>query len=104
MKAPFDMLDPELPRQGCDSTLQLARGWLESGGMPVEAVVTWLQDNGGFCDCEALADSEEAWRDAVHTGAEGTGARAGDSAESSPISPAWGSRIGPSRATSRSFT
>jgi hypothetical protein len=62
MRALFDMLDVEFPRQGCDHTLRLTRGWLASHGLPVEAVVAWLRDNGGYCDCEALANAEEAWR------------------------------------------
>jgi hypothetical protein len=66
MQAMFDMLDVEFPRQGCDHTLRLTRAWLESKGLPVEAVVVWLHENGGHCDCEALANAEEAWRDAIH--------------------------------------
>jgi hypothetical protein len=66
MKAMFDMLDVEFPRQGCDHTLRLTRAWLHSNGLPVEAVVDWLHENGGFCDCEALANAEEAWLAAIH--------------------------------------
>jgi hypothetical protein len=66
MKAMFDMLDVDLLRQGCDHTLRLTRAWLESEGLPVEEVVAWLRDNGGCCDCEALANAEQAWQDAIH--------------------------------------
>jgi hypothetical protein len=66
MKAMFDMLDVEFPRQGCDHTLRITRAWLQSKGLPVEAVVAWLHDNGGGCDCEALANAEEAWLEANH--------------------------------------
>jgi hypothetical protein len=66
MKALFDMLDVEFPRQGCDHTLRLTRAWLASKGLPVQPVVAWLEDNGGYCDCEALANAEEAWRHAIH--------------------------------------
>ena len=27
--------------------------------------ITWLNDNGGFCDCEALANAEEVCRNAI---------------------------------------
>jgi hypothetical protein len=27
--------------------------------------VAWLHDNGGYCDCEALANAEEAWEAAI---------------------------------------
>ena len=39
MKTLFDMLDKELPRQGCDHTLRLTRNWLAAQGLPVEPVV-----------------------------------------------------------------
>jgi hypothetical protein len=65
MQAMFDMLDKELLRQACDRTLRLTRTWLESNARPLESVVAWLHDNGGFCDCEALANAEQAWQDAI---------------------------------------
>jgi hypothetical protein len=65
MQAMFDMLDEVIPREGCDHSLRLIRIWLGSNGLPVEPVVIWLQSNGGYCDCEALANAEEAWRSAI---------------------------------------
>lgn len=65
MKAMFDMLDIQLPSQGCDHTRHLTRSWLESHGKDVEAVFAWLDNTGGFCDCEVLANSEEAFISAV---------------------------------------
>ncbi len=66
MRAMFDMLDRDFPRQGCDHTLRLTRAWLIQHELPVETVVVWLNDHGGYCDCEALANAEQAWRDAIH--------------------------------------
>ena len=66
MRALFDMLDAELPRNACDHTLRLTRAWLESKGLQGDPVVAWLRVNGGHCDCEALANAEQAWRDATH--------------------------------------
>jgi hypothetical protein len=65
MQALFDMLDVEIPRQGCDHSLRLTRAWLANKELPAEPVVAWLQDNGGYCDCEALMNAEEAWRNAI---------------------------------------
>jgi hypothetical protein len=65
MKALFDMLDLELPKQDCDHTLRITGNWLQAHGLPVDSVVTWLKANGGFCDCEALANAEEAWQRAT---------------------------------------
>lgn len=66
LQALFEMLDVELPRQGCDHTLRLTRAWLAASELPVEPVVAWLEENGGFCDCQAMANAEQAWRDAIH--------------------------------------
>ena len=68
MQALFDMLDVELLRCGCDHTLRLIRRWLASEGLPVEPMVEWLKDNGGYCDCEALANAEQAWQAATGRG------------------------------------
>lgn len=65
MKAMFDMLDNELPAQGCDHTTRLTSAWLTKQNLPVEQVLAWLQDNGGGCDCEALANAEETFNEAV---------------------------------------
>lgn len=65
MQALFDMLDNELPKQGCDHSLRLTEGWLTSQNIPTDPVLAWLRDNSGYCDCEALANSEQAWRDAI---------------------------------------
>ncbi len=59
LKAMFDMLDVEFPRQGCDHTRRLTRAWLESRGHDVARVFVWLDAQGGFCDCEILANVEQ---------------------------------------------
>jgi hypothetical protein len=63
LRAMFDMLDRELPIRGCDRTRRLTLGFLERGGHPIETVLAWLDENGGFCDCEVLANVEERWLD-----------------------------------------
>jgi hypothetical protein len=65
MEAFFNMLDRRLPQVGCDHSRRLTDAWLRERGQPVEQVHRWLDDSGGFCDCEALANSEQAWREAT---------------------------------------
>ena len=65
LRAMFNMLDVEFPRQGCDHTRRLTRAWLESRGHDVEKVFAWLDTLGGFCDCEILANVEEKVDDAT---------------------------------------
>lgn len=64
MKALFDMLDQHLPERGCDHSRMLTEEWLRSHGHPVDPVIQWLDANGGFCDCEVLANAEQAWQEA----------------------------------------
>ena len=66
MKSMFDMLDTELPIHGCDHTFGLVGAWLGKNQISIEPVLAWLRDNGGQCDCEALANSEQAWEDAIY--------------------------------------
>lgn len=61
MKALFDMLAEQLPEKSCDHTRRLTQQWLQTLGHPVERVSLWLDENGGFCDCEVLANAEQAW-------------------------------------------
>ena len=47
MQTLFDMLDAELPLQGCDHTLRLVRRWLSEQGLAIEPVerpeaVQWI--------------------------------------------------------------
>ena len=63
LRAMFDALDRELPIRGCDHTHRLTQEFLQQRGLSAEAVLTWLGENGGYCDCEALANVEERWLD-----------------------------------------
>jgi hypothetical protein len=65
MRALFDMLDVELPQQGCDKSLRIVRAWCAEEGIPFEALEAWLLKNGGHCDCEVLANSEQVFLEAT---------------------------------------
>ena len=53
----FDYLDAELQKQGCEHTLQLTSQWIKDSGNSEVSIITWLEDNGGYCDCEVLANT-----------------------------------------------
>jgi hypothetical protein len=38
----------------CTGTLVLSERWIGGRGHDVASVVSWLRDNGGYCDCEVL--------------------------------------------------
>ncbi len=61
----FDFLSDSLALEGCDHTLKHTRAWTLQSGVDESSLLAWLEDNGGFCDCEALANSREAWVDAM---------------------------------------
>jgi hypothetical protein len=53
------MLNSALPRDGCDRTRRLTEQWLLQRGHNVLAVLAWLDTQGGYCDCEVLANVEQ---------------------------------------------
>ena len=54
LKALFDYLNNLLEKQGCDDTSRFAIAWLENNGHPTQDVIDWLEENGGYCDCEVV--------------------------------------------------
>ena len=60
LAALFDHLDQALA-EGCDHSLRLTRAFLASRSLSEDAVIPWLGEHGGLCDCEVLANVEDAW-------------------------------------------
>ena len=55
----FDHLDENLGDE-CDHSLTMTTEFLKEKGIEnIDKVVEWLNDNGGYCDCEVLANVEE---------------------------------------------
>jgi Protein of unknown function (DUF2695) len=59
MRSLFDFVDQQLAEVDCDGTLQKTLVFLEKRRLPVDAVIMWLRNAGGQCDCEVLANAEE---------------------------------------------
>jgi len=58
LAAMFDVVNAGVERDGCDHTLRSTVAWLAE--RPEAAtVVAWLADNGGYCDCEVIANAED---------------------------------------------
>jgi hypothetical protein len=57
-QALFDYLDENLAN-GCDDTLRLTERFAKENNLQVEQLKTWLGEQGGYCDCEVLANVEE---------------------------------------------
>ena len=55
----FDHLDENLGEE-CDHSLTMTTEFLKEKGVEnIDKVVEWLNDNGGYCDCEVLMNVEE---------------------------------------------
>ena len=58
LKELFDYLD----RSGapaCDHSHRDTIQFLEKKKLDVQCVIPWLRENGGYCDCEVLANLED---------------------------------------------
>jgi hypothetical protein len=64
LSAMFEELDDQLERDPCDHTLRFTMRWLASSGHASGPVVDWLRDNGGYCDCEVVANVCDHWEQA----------------------------------------
>ena len=49
----------------CDHTLNRTREFLRERGLPEEKAVEWLEEHGGFCDCEVISNVEDEWNQKV---------------------------------------
>lgn len=56
LEAMFEMLDLELETQSCDHSRRITQAWLVTRGHDPTAVFPWLDEHGGYCDCEVLAN------------------------------------------------
>ena len=59
LKNLMDMLDIELSEADCDHTLRFTEMFLRRNHITdTQPILDWLQEQGGFCDCEVLANVE----------------------------------------------
>jgi hypothetical protein len=60
LAALFDHLDEALSA-GCDHSLRFTRQFLIAHSLSEAVILPWLGEHGGYCDCEVLANVEDAW-------------------------------------------
>ena len=63
LEALFDAVEIAIKDAGCDHSLKATTEWLEDRGLDIQAVVAWLQNYGGFCDCEVVANARDHWEE-----------------------------------------
>ncbi|MCU1333870.1 MAG: Protein of uncharacterized function [Candidatus Angelobacter sp.] len=54
----FDFVDQQLAQNECDNTFEYLFHFLSEHQIEANAVVHWLENLGGYCDCEILANVE----------------------------------------------
>lgn len=57
----FDAVDEKVEEEGCDHSLRFTAEWLAANEQPIETVVAWLSEHGGYCDCEVVANAADHW-------------------------------------------
>jgi len=55
----FEYLEENLDE--CDESLDLTSAFIAERSLPKQEIIGWLNENGGFCDCEVLANVEDKW-------------------------------------------
>ena len=64
MKELFDFVDEKLSAGECDNSLRYTISFLDIHQFNAEPVIQWLQDAGGYCDCEVIMNAEEKFESA----------------------------------------
>jgi hypothetical protein len=49
----------------CDHKFTLTRQFLQERGLPIEAMLQWLGENGAGCDCEIMFNVAQQWEEIV---------------------------------------
>jgi Protein of unknown function (DUF2695) len=65
MKALFDYIDKRLSASECDDTPRFTIEFIRAQSLSEEAVLDWLEEAGGYCDCEAINNAEQVLEDAI---------------------------------------
>jgi hypothetical protein len=59
LKDLFDYLHTKITESGCDNALYYTEQFALEARIPSASLKAWLEDLGGYCDCEVLANVEE---------------------------------------------
>lgn len=62
LKALFEHLDrPNIPP--CNHTLDEAIAFCKQNDLEVDRIIPWLNEYGGYCDCEVMHNVADKWAD-----------------------------------------
>ncbi|MDQ3321196.1 MAG: DUF2695 domain-containing protein [Acidobacteriota bacterium] len=57
----FDYLDVRLQKNECDHDLKFTMQFLMENCLDMPKFMSWLNENGAYCDCEILQNVEPQW-------------------------------------------
>jgi hypothetical protein len=57
----FRALEAALLSEACDHTRRLTEAWAAEHSHQIDLLGAWLEENGGYCDCEVLANVAPHW-------------------------------------------
>ncbi|HLA96359.1 MAG TPA: DUF2695 domain-containing protein [Pyrinomonadaceae bacterium] len=58
----IDYLEDELYDAECNHSLQLSMRFMMEKGLNFPKLTSWLNDNGGYCDCKVMEQIAPVWR------------------------------------------
>src|SRR5690242_20367644 len=58
----FDFVEDELYDKECNHSLQYAMRFMMDNRLDFPKITSWLSENGGYCDCEAMKQIAPKWR------------------------------------------
>lgn len=59
LTALFAHVSAAVERSGCQHSLAATEEWIAQARVDHDAVVKWLGANGGYCDCEVVANAAD---------------------------------------------
>jgi len=58
----IDFVEDELYETECNHSLQYSMKFMMDNRLNFPKITSWLNDNGGYCDCKVLAEIAPIWR------------------------------------------
>jgi hypothetical protein len=58
----LDFVEDELYERECNHSLQYAMKFMMDNRLDFGKITSWLNNNGGYCDCKAMAEIAPIWR------------------------------------------
>jgi hypothetical protein len=58
----IDFVEDELSENECNHSLQYSMKYMMDNRLNFPKITSWLNDNGGYCDCKVLAEIAPIWR------------------------------------------